>query len=214
MPRLFIGTFLNDAEQARLASLPAENDHLEHNWQRKPRWIKPDQLHVTWLFLGNVDKSLIDKVTSALQKLVLERRMALPKDDEKTFTLEFNKPEVWPSARRPRIMVIASKPISSSANSLARSIRTGLIPFYTKETEQEQNLEFKPHVSLIRLDRRDENPNDKLVFNTVTPRVDPQTINKLGNYLPIKVPVEDVCLIESQVSGHYYKIIERVSLLA
>jgi 2'-5' RNA ligase len=203
---------LNDAEQARLAALPAGNEHLEHLWQRKPRWVKPDKLHVTWLFLGNVDKSLVDKVSSTLQKLVAERRLTLKDDEEKTFTLEFNKPEVWPSSRRPRLIAIANKPICKGANSLARSIRTGLIPFYTEETEQEQNREFNPHVTLIRLDRRVENPTDKLVFTSVTPKVDPQAINKLGNYLPIKLPVEEVCLVESQVSGHYYKILEKVKL--
>jgi len=212
MPRLFIATFLSDQEQARFAALPADNEHLEPEWQRKPRWIKPNKLHITWFFLGSVEASLVDQITTTLQKLILQRSRGMA-NGEATFTLEFNKPEVWPSSFRPRLIAIANKPISREAASLSYSIRTALIPFFTEETEQERNQEFKPHLTLLRLDRRDENPTDKLDFNSLTPKVDPKSIRKLPDYLPVKVPIEQICLVESQVSGHYYKILETVKLL-
>ena len=85
MPRLFIGTFLEPTEQERFASLPIINEHLEAKWQRKPRWVKPDKLHVTWLFLGSIEKELVDKVQTALRALVTERRQALRKRRRKNF---------------------------------------------------------------------------------------------------------------------------------
>jgi 2'-5' RNA ligase len=210
MPRLFIGTFVNQPEQDKLAKIAAANKDLEKIWHRRPRWVASEKLHVTWLFLGNVDAHLIAKVRSTLTKVIHERNLGRA-DEERTFTMEFSKPEVWPSARRPRVLVVANQPVSKAAYTLGRSIRTGLIPFYSEETELEHNLEFKPHVTLMHLDRRHEASPAKGLATSVPPRVEPSALREIELYLPIQLDVTEVCLIESH-GGKEYKVLERVSL--
>lgn len=212
MPRLFIGTFLNREDQRKLAVLPSDNEHLENLWQRKPRWVKPAKLHITWLFLGSVEDSLVAKVGSTLHKIIYERYKMQNEEDRQDLFMEFNKPEVWPNSRKPRLIVIANKPIPREVESLSRTIRTGLIPFYTEQTEKEHNQDFKPHVTLLRLDRRIETPAEKLDIHRVETRVDTGAINSLDEALPIRLKVDEVCLVESQVGGFDYKILDTVRL--
>ncbi len=212
MPRLFIGTFLSQDDQQKLSVLQSDNEHLESLWERKPRWVKPVKLHITWLFLGSVEQNLVAKLSSTLHKVIYERNKMQNDEDRKDLVMEFTKPEVWPNSRKPRLIVVANKPIPRAVESLARTIRTGLIPFYTAQTEQEHNQDFKPHVTLMRLDRRIETPADKLAFHRVEIRVDPTAINSLDEALPIKLKVEDVCLVESNVNGDDYKILDTVRL--
>lgn len=210
MPRLFIGTFLSQKDQQRLAGLPAGNDHLQAQWERKPRWVRPAKLHVTWLFLGSVDQKLVSKVSSTLHKVIYEYKKI---DDERgPLSMDFTKPKVWPDSRKARVIVVESKPIPRKVESLARAIRTGMIPFYTEQTEQEHNQEFKPHVTLMRLDRRIETPSEKLAFHRVETRVDVGAINSLDEVLPIHLNIENVCLVESHLNGDDYKILDSVSL--
>lgn len=210
MPKLFIGTFLTQADQQRLAALPGENEHLESLWERKLRWVRPVNLHITWLFLGSVDPKLVSKLSSTLHKIVYERSKI--DDDRGEVVMDFTKPSVWPNSRKARVIVVENQPIPARVENLARAIRTGLIPFYTAQTEQEHNQEFKPHVTLMRLDRRVETPAEKLAFHRVEMRVDPKSINSLDELLPIRLVVENVCLVESDGEGGDYKILDAVNL--
>ncbi|MBS2002913.1 MAG: RNA 2',3'-cyclic phosphodiesterase [Cyanobacteria bacterium SZAS LIN-5] len=210
MPKLFIGTFLKEADQQRLAKLPGLNEHLETVWARKIRWVKPVNLHITWLYLGDVDRSLVSKVSSTLQKVIYERNKIV--EDRGDVTMSFAKPSVWPDSRKARVLVVESQPVTSKVEQLARSIRTGLIPFYSEVTEKEHNQEFRPHVTLIRLDRRVETPAEKLSFHRVEMRVNPNEINSLDEVLPIELTVENVCLVESDGKGGDYRILDSVKL--
>ncbi len=210
MPKLFIGTFLTQADQQRLATLPGANEHLESLWERKLRWVRPVNLHITWLFLGSVDPKLVSKLSSTLHKIVYERSKI--DDDRGEVVMDFTKPSVWPNSRKARVIVVENQPVPTKVENLARAIRTGLIPFYTAQTEQEHNQEFKPHITLMRLDRRVETPAEKLAFHRVEMRVDPKSINSLDELLPIHLAVNNVCLVESDGEGGDYKILDTVSL--
>jgi 2'-5' RNA ligase len=183
---------------------------LETLWERKLHWVRPVNLHVTWLFLGSVDQKLVSKVGSTLHKIVYERSRI--DDDRGEVVIDFSKPSVFPNSRKARVLVIENQPIPKKVESLARAIRTGLIPFYTEQTEKEHNQDFKPHVTLMRLDRRVETPAEKLAFHRVEVRVDPSAINSLDDLLPIHLAVENVCLVESDNKGGDYKILDTVSL--
>lgn len=213
MPRLFIGTFISRTEQQKLSVLPRQNEHLETFWRRKPRWVKPEKLHLTWLFLGDVDENLVGKVGSTLHKVLYERGVTQDDTEKKDLLIEFTKPEVWPSSRKPRMIVLTNQAKAPDLHALARTIRTGLIPFYTEETEQEHNQEFRPHITILRLDRRVENPPEKIAFQQkVDPRVEPSAINSLAEVLPVRLRVTEVCLIESHLGGHDYKVLETVRI--
>ncbi len=145
--------------------------------------------------LGSVDPKLVSKLSSTLHKIVYERSKI--DDDRGEVVMDFTKPSVWPNSRKARTIVVESKPIPAKVENLARAIRTGLIPFYTAQTEQEHNQEFKPHITLMRLDRRVETPAEKLAFHRVEMRVDTKSINSLDELLPIRLAVENVCLLKA-----------------
>jgi len=210
MPKLFIATFLTQQDQQKLAVLPGENEHLESLWDRKLRWVRPVNMHITWLFLGAVDQKLVSKVGSTLHKIIYERSKI--DDDRGEVVMDFAKLSTYPNSRKTRVIVIENHPIPKKVESLARAIRTGLIPFYTEQTEKEHNQEFRPHITLIRLDRRVETPAEKLAFHRVEMRIDPSAINSLDELLPIQLAVENVCLVESDDKGGDYKILDTVSL--
>lgn len=210
MPRLFIGTFLKPQDQQKLAALPGANAHLETLWERKLRWVRPVNLHITWLYLGSVDPTLVSKVSSTLHKIIYQRNKI--EEDRGDVVMNFSKPSVWPNSRKARVIVVESQPIGRQVEHLARAIRTGLIPFYSEVTEKEHNQEFKPHVTLMRLDRRVETPAEKLSFHRVEMRVEPTAINSLDEVLPIRLTIENICLVESDGKGGDYKILDTVSL--
>ncbi len=210
MPKLFIGTFLSQSDQKTLAALPGSNAHLDSLWARKLRWVRPVNLHITWLYLGAVEQSLVSKVNSTLHKIIYERNKIV--EDRAPIQVDFSKPAVWPDSRKARVLVVESHPVSAQVEQLARSIRTGLIPFYSEVTEKEHNQEFRPHVTLMRLDRRVETPAEKLSFHRVDMKVDPNEINSLDEVLPIRLTVKTVCVVESDGKGGDYKILETVPL--
>ncbi|HEY9678507.1 MAG TPA: 2'-5' RNA ligase family protein [Drouetiella sp.] len=212
MPRLFIGTFLSQQDQQRLSVLPKQNEHLQSQWERRTRWVKPSKLHITWLFLGEVDEELVPKVGAALHRTLYERRTMQQESDKGDVIVEFNQPEVWPNSRKARLIVVASKPVAKNVEALARRIRTNLIPFYSEETELEHNQEFKPHVTLMRLDRRVDRPGDRHAMHRIEASVNPKKIDALENLLPIRLTVEQVCLIESNVAGDEYRILDIAKL--
>ncbi|HEY9683568.1 MAG TPA: 2'-5' RNA ligase family protein [Drouetiella sp.] len=210
MPRLFIGTFLSQQDQQKLAVLPGLNGHLDSLWERKLRWVRPINLHITWLYLGEVDQSLVSKVSSTLHKIVYERNKII--EDRGEVVMSFSKPAAWPNSRKARVLVIESQPVEPKVEQLARSIRTGLIPFYSEATEKEHNQDFKPHVTLMRLDRRVETAAEKLAIHRVEKRIDPEKIKFLGEVLPIRLSVANLCLVESDGKGGDYKILDSVRL--
>jgi hypothetical protein len=67
-------------------------------------------------------------------------------------------------------------------------------------------------VTLMRLDRRIETPADKLAFHRVELRVDPNAINSLDELLPIRLNVQDICLVESNVAGGDYRVLDTARL--
>jgi 2'-5' RNA ligase len=72
MVRLFVGTFLQAAERDQIAELPAQFPQLSQIINRKIRWVKPKKLHMTWLFLGEVEEALIGTINQKLEKCVAD----------------------------------------------------------------------------------------------------------------------------------------------
>ena len=220
MPRIFIGTFLSFEDQQKLAHIAAENHRLEEIWQLKPRWTKASKLHLTWLFIGSIDDQLVPKLSSTLTRTLSDRAKILGKEGRKELLVEFNKPEAWPSARKPRMVVLSSERVQKEVHVLASTIRKGLIPFFTEETEQEHNLEFRPHLTIIRLDRRikdtsnDQEKIDRIQVPEFDPRLDVLAIKSLKETLPLKLKISEICVIESHSrrGADDYKIVSSVKI--
>ena len=209
MSRLFVGTFLDHEDQEKLSILRDQNSHLDELWQRKTRWVRASKLHLTWLFLGNVQDELIPKVAQTLDKVLKDRRRV----GSEKIALSFSKIEVWPAPRKPRMIVLSNNPTPIAVSSLARTIRTGLIPFYTEEAEQEENRDFRPHITLVRLDRRNE--EQPKTYPNIAPKVDAGAIHNLKDLLPVELEIKNVCLIQSHLGkgSNDYEILEKFPIV-
>ncbi len=101
------------------------------------RWVRSEGYHVTLRFLGNV-------ALPRVPELVAEARQALR--DAKPFAVRLGSPEAFPSARRPRVVVLALEPeaeLAALAGHLeAAAVRCGLPP---------EKRRFHAHLTLGRL---------------------------------------------------------------
>ena len=61
MPRLFTGNEVPDSLAQRLA--------LKRGGLHGARWIDPENYHITLRFIGDVDRSIAEEVTAALDRL-------------------------------------------------------------------------------------------------------------------------------------------------
>src|SRR5262249_56238257 len=95
--RLFLGTFLSAEQQELLGELKGQNDKLVVAWGRRLRWVKHVKLHMTWLFLGKTESSAIDTIGERLSGIVTGYA---------PMQVTYDRLEFWPSARKPRQLVV------------------------------------------------------------------------------------------------------------
>lgn len=192
MPRLFIGTFLPAAKCEQLAGLRDTNMGLDATWQRKLRWVGAERMHMTWLFMGSLGVELIQPIEDALQNITVRARRE--RKGQKSMRLVFDKAEIWPDSHRARVVVLTASSVDPAILQLARTIRTGLLEFCL-EQQMEDPHPFKPHITLLRCERRQE----QLTRVTKPPRAELGDISGLAGQLPIELELDRVALIESNL---------------
>lgn len=182
--RVFIGTFLSSEQQQSLAELKALHPNLPELWHMKLRWVKAKKLHLTWLFIGNIDEAALLAIKNKLGEIVSHHRY---------MTLSYEHGEFWPSPKKARQLVLVPQVISQEAMALFKSISSELSNFVTKHDEQQ----FRPHITLLRLE------HFRYDFSMTMPRCLPEVtdLSKLERYLPLVQKIDSVSLIESHLGG-------------
>lgn len=101
------------------------------------RWVKPNNIHITVKFLGNISEEQHKKITDSLNKLLL---------DCEPFYLIVNKILPFPVAK-PRMVILDIEP-NPQLDRLATIIEI--------ETEKhgipQEHRPFKPHITLARIE--------------------------------------------------------------
>ena len=175
--RLFIGTFLPVADQQRIGALQRFNDQLASEWNYRLRWVRPDKLHLTWLFLGLVDSNLVDEVASKLGAILA---------DQPTLELTYTQPVIWPTPKHPRHFVLGTASVPEDVRSLNSRIAAELKQYVHPHAEEHGT--YKPHITLFRLDQGNGPINIPSWF-------------PLGTTLPLKQRIDQIDIIESHLSG-------------
>jgi 2'-5' RNA ligase len=121
MPRLFLGTYLDLADQSALAKLPQLNPDLEIKWNCRIKWSKPEQLHLTWIFFGNVDNNKIDDLRQAITEAINSN--PLNKNDA---ILTYKKLECWFNHKVPKVLALTPNSINANLLNFAKLLRTKL----------------------------------------------------------------------------------------
>lgn len=111
--RLFLGSFID------IEPVSAEFDY-------PIRFVNKENLHLTWKFFGDTEHSQVPKLLSQIEKTI-------SKLDE--IAINFNRFELWPNAKFPRLLVLAGDDINGSATELYRAFNKG---------------KFNPHITVAR----------------------------------------------------------------
>lgn len=130
--RLFVALDLPDAVRRALAELIAQLKPKSH----APRWVRPESMHVTLKFLGNVDTQKLDSISAVLAAI----HSAQPVE------LHFRALGFFPNEFKPRVIWSG---IEATPNlfQLAAAVEASLQPVGFHP----ESRAFVPHLTLARM---------------------------------------------------------------
>lgn len=102
----------------------------------KIRWTKPDNLHITLRFLGNISEEQANNIILETQNI-----------DEKILSVKLSKIMVFPSVYRPRMLVVNIEP-----NEQLKKIWQFLNKIALDNKIAPDNHPFTPHLTLCRFE--------------------------------------------------------------
>lgn len=118
---------------------------LEINVNAKP--VKPQNLHFTLQFLGEISEEKIKEVIIALKKIEFSR-----------FSIQFIGVGGFPNRKFPRIIWIGTDTNGGNAlNNLAKKVEDALSPLDLKKDKP-----FKPHITIFRIKNKIQNISKEL----------------------------------------------------
>jgi 2'-5' RNA ligase len=132
--RLFVALEIPSAVRENLAALLASLRAI----MKEPRWVRPENLHVTLKFLGEVAEGKLEGVRSVLHHIRSESAVAL----------EFRGLGFFPNDKHPRVFW-AGMEGSTNLKTLAADIDTAM----EKQGIPREQREFSPHLTLARFER-------------------------------------------------------------
>lgn len=193
--RLFVGTFL-DAEPARVISnLKEINAELSTRWRLKARFVPLPKLHLTWLFIGDVERDLVDTVKSDLENTIEKWKQNI---QNQSFEIAYDQIEVWSSLKSPRVLVLESTKICPQAESLNSAITEGLGK-YCQTSEENSKIQrfkrFRPHLTVCRFSLDSDQKGAGHVKRSLTDFETPHDL------FPLIHKIGTVSLIESDLNA-------------
>lgn len=145
--RLFIGTFLSEEDRQRLKEARQKLEPiLLQQWNCKLRWVRPEKLHMTWLFLGDCDLDTENAICQQLSQISLDNSLA--KEDS---IISFKKFDFFPSRAKRSLMALLPNTVPGGFGTLAKKVRKQLLKF----CENKESEELRPHLTIFRFDRSD-----------------------------------------------------------
>jgi 2'-5' RNA ligase len=157
--RSFIAIDLDDA--TRRATAAAIRELREGPGGDRIRWARPETLHVTLRFLGDIDPARVPALTAALH---VEAAGVSP------FALTFDDLGAFPSPRRPQVLFFRVGP-QQQLEALASAVERAVVQAgFAAETRP-----FRPHLTLGRARRGKHVP----VTVPVTPPGDSRVVDEI-----------------------------------
>jgi 2'-5' RNA ligase len=130
--RSFIAIELSETAKSALAELQQELKKTGAD----VRWVKPENIHLTLKFLGNIEKNIIDSIVQILTGTC---------NKFEVFTLEIKGTGVFPSVKSPRVIWVSANG-KTTVTGIQLEIETGLSSL---GFEREKRT-FTPHLTLGR----------------------------------------------------------------
>jgi 2'-5' RNA ligase len=109
------------------------------------RWVRPESIHLTLQFLGDVAPSQIEAIADALRGTCA---------NQPPFMCQLRELGVFPNPRRPRIVWIGVTEPSGALKALQKKVTLALEPLGFEP----ERRPFTPHLTVGRADRRASRP--------------------------------------------------------
>jgi len=133
--RAFIAIELPDELKPALTRL---QDHLKSGGQTSVKWVDPYSIHLTLKFLGNIDRDMVGRITTALEESV---RGIHP------FHLEARGLGAFPGLKRVQVVWVGITGEVDRLSQLQQRIESSLAPLgFVPESRP-----FSPHLTIARL---------------------------------------------------------------
>lgn len=133
--RAFIAIELPAEVKQYLAGLQAK---LKADNQPRIKWVKPEGIHLTLKFLGDVETSILEPITQAMEDAAAAFS---------PFKLGIQQPGVFPNLQRVQVVWVGLGGEVDKLNQLHKHLDANLTELgFTAEQRQ-----FKPHLTLARL---------------------------------------------------------------
>lgn len=144
MSRLFIASFADEILRNQVESIKQSLSSKEL------RWTQEDNLHLTWLFLGEQDRECLEKIKTLMNEWRQDENKAAML---KKTSISLDRVEYWPTKRSPRLGVLAASQTPDTALELSTLINSELSQFLEKPTRK-----FRPHITIFRIRTKREKP--------------------------------------------------------
>lgn len=188
----------------RLETLSRANDHLDEKWKVRVRWVSAEKLHLTWLFLGEVDEELVDDVAESLGEAVGSRAWnsssasnSVPASNNGSVSVAYDHFELWPSPRKARLGVIVPSTVAPEIAEVARAISNSLSKFLSADQQEANKRPFTPHLTAMRLGTHSRKGG--VHSGGGKPRASIDDVNVPRSVFPIHQPIDRVELFESDM---------------
>jgi 2'-5' RNA ligase len=154
------------------------------------KWAAPENLHVTLLFLGEVDERAVPDVCRAVAACARERTPV---------ALSVEKTGCFPNARRPRVLWVGVGEGTQEVVALHDALEAALLELGCYRREDRQ---YTPHLTLGRV--QSEQPNDKLAA----------AVAKNADWQAGRMVVREVLVMSSELhsDGPVYAVLSRAPL--
>lgn len=185
-PRTFIAVPLEEKVRAKIVGLQEEMSAAG----TEVKWVEPENLHVTLLFLGEVDLRESVEICRAVRRVT---------EGISPFKLQIAGMGCFPNARRPRTLWAGVAEGHDELTQLHHAIEGDLLELGGYRREERG---YTPHITLGRIKTDD-----------VTPELRAK-ITELTDWLGGKQVVRDVHVLTSELrsSGPAYSVISREKL--
>ena len=138
MIRTFIALDISAEVRQGLGDLIKRLKKGFHYTAARPKWVRPESIHLTLKFLGNIEESQVEGISEILKNAAAETH---------PFTLRVRDLGVFPHPRRPRVLWCGLTKGEKQAVSLQKKIDRGLAGLgFEKEKRA-----FHPHFTLARI---------------------------------------------------------------
>ncbi len=132
--RLFIACDLSQAQKHELETI----QHQMTNYLSGVRWVKPQGLHLTLSFLGDIDESFINPLHKVLEKVALTNN---------PFLFNLGGCGVFPNISKARVLWIGVREGEEELQSIKKELDYGLegLGFVAEKRR------YKPHLTIGRM---------------------------------------------------------------